>query len=208
MAISDAAASIPEYKAWVKIEDSSKDLIIADDLVMATRWWEEKVGQFFTKDAAAVARVFRAKYTDILYLTDEGLCPGIADTSGMTIKVDTDDDGSFSDETAWATTDYDLEPLQALLGPIQRPYDTIRVKNGGSQNFRPGVLVQVSALWGWPSVPTLVKQGVLEWCAIWRGESIRSTARVNEMNKIQDVSPFHLGMMNKLLSTYNSKVAL
>lgn len=208
MAIDDAYATVPQYRAYVQMEDSSRDLIIADDLLMASRYIEERCKQFFNQDATVVNRVFRARYSDILYLDYEGNCPGIATTSGLVIKVDTDDDGSFSDETAWATTDYDLEPLQAAQGPLARPYTEIRVKRGGSNVFVPGYLVQVTAIWGWPAVPKIVKDVTMEWCAIWRGESIRTTARVNEMEGIETVSPYHIGQMNKLLAVCEGRVTL
>lgn len=208
MAIDDAYGSVPQYHSWIKAEDSSKDLQIADDLVMSSRWLEERCKQFFNKDDAVVNRVFRAKYSDLLDLDYEGNCPGIATTSGLVIKVDTDNDGSFADETAWDTTDYDLEPLQAALGPIARPYNTIRRKRSGSRSFVPGSLVQVTAVFGWPSVPLIVREVVLEWCAIWRGESIRTTTRVNDMSDVETVSPYHLGQMHKLIEVCTARVTL
>lgn len=208
MAIDDAYFSVPQYKAYAKKESSADDLQIADDALMATRWLEERCHQFFGKDDAVVNRVFRAKYSDLLDLDYEGNNPGIATTSGLVIKVDTDNDGSFADETAWATTDYDLEPLQAAQGPLVRPYNTIRVKRSSSNYFTPGYLVQVTAIWGWPAVPLIAKEVAMEWCAVWRGESIRTTARVNEMDQIETVSPYHIGQMNKLMAVCEARVSL
>lgn len=205
MAVDDAYATVDEYKAEVRRAGADDDGVILRGLLMTTRWLEDRSGQFFNLDASVVDRLWRAKYPDLLELTYEGHCPGIGDTTGLVIKVDTDGDGSFADETAWAASDYELLPRQAALGPIAKPYDRIATRPGGAQSFRVGQLVQVTAKFGWPAVPVIAKEIVIEWLAVWRGESIRTTARVSELDEVETVSPYHLGQINRLISAVKKK---
>jgi len=207
MAITDAYATLDEYKAQYH-EGPDADNVIKRQLLTVSRLFERETGQFFTKDASVVNRVFKARYSDLLDLTYEGNCPGIASTSGLVIKVDTDNDGSFSDETAWASTDYELLPRGALQGSEQKPYTEIAVPSWGTQSFSIGSLVQVTAIFGWPSVPQAVKDDVIELTAIWRGESPRATGRMNELDQIVSQSPMAMSLVSRIRDAYRGTVAL
>lgn len=204
-AITDPAVSVALYKQAIHVSNDDSDETIRRQLDFATEWLWDKCGQFFTKDASAVERIFRAKYSDRLDLDYEGNCPGIATTSGLIIKVDTDNDGSFADETAWASTDYELHPLQADKGPNPEPWNVIKTTPWGTKTFRPGGLVSVTAVFGHPSVPAIVKEVVIEWTAVWRMESPRATAQVNELDQIESVSPYHLGMLKRAIEACRTK---
>lgn len=187
MAIDDTYLSEVEYRDRVGTLTSGADLNIRSDLIAFSRIIEDESGQFFNKDDEPVARVFRAKWSDRLDLDYEGLCPGIADTTDMVLKVDTDGDGSFADEVAWTiNSDFLLEPLQALQGPRRKPYNT--AKTCGNKSFVPGALVQITALWGWYAVPEEVK-ALLEKCLrVWRLDGPEGTARVSEMGSVFSMS--------------------
>lgn len=209
MAIGSAYGTAAEYRSWTGLASSASDGDINRELLMTSRWLEEVKGAFFNKDAAVVERLFYARQSDILYLDYEGNCPGIATASGLIVKVDTDGDGSFADETAWTiNTDFRLLPLQADKGPIARPWDRIARLNGGSYSFIPGELVSVTAVFGWPAVPQIVKEVTLEWTAVWRGESDRAKGMRSELDGVESLSPYHLGQMKALLGVYNARVAL
>lgn len=207
MAISDLYATVAEYRASIRKNDSADDPTLAAHLNACSRVFERETGQFFTKDAAAVVRLFRPKYSDMLFLDYEGNCPGIASTAGLEIKVDTDGDASFADETAWASTDYELLPRQAALGPEAKPYDRIKTLTSGSNSFIPGGLVQVTAIFGWPSVPAAVKADVIELCGIWRGENPRATGRMNELDEVLASSPMAMSLVKRFRDAYQARVA-
>jgi hypothetical protein len=78
-------------------------------------------------------------------------------TSGAT-------DGNF--DVTWSPSDYQLEPLNGRLDGLQWSYDKIRAVgdylfptvNG---NYGEQALVQVTAVFGWPSVPEPVTQATI-----------------------------------------------
>jgi hypothetical protein len=206
MAINSAYATATEYKTTFGKTDTADDAIILTHLTAVSRFYEREAGQFFNLDASAVARVFRAKYPDVLWLNEDGFCPGVGELTGFEIKVDTDNDGSFADETAWASTDYELHPLNAADGPEARPWHLIRVPNWSTKSFQPGSLVQVTARYGWPAVPEAVKANVIELTGIWRSESPRGTGRLAELDEIVQTSPMAMSLVKKIRNDYAAKV--
>lgn len=204
-AITDSAVSVNDYKKDIGRPANDDDEAIRRDLAFATEWFWDKCAQFFTKDATAVERIFRAKWSDRLDLDYEGNCPGIATTSGFVIKVDTAGDGSFADETAWSVSDYILEPLQAARGPSPEPWNVVKTTSYGTRSFIPNGLVSVTAVWGHPSVPARVKEAVIEWTAVWRTESPRATTRVNALDEVESLSPYHLGMLKRAIESCRKK---
>lgn len=205
MAISDAYATPQEYRAITGNTDTSDDPLIQRHLVTCSRLFDRETGQFFGRDATAVSRIFNARWSDRLDLTYEGGCPGIATIDSPNvpiIKVDTDADGSFADETAWSGTDYRLEPLQAAQGPEARPWTVIRAI--GSKRF--SGLVQVTAVFGWPSVPSAVRDDVIELCGIWRSENPRATGRMDELDQVVTTSPMALSLVKRIRDAYLAEV--
>jgi hypothetical protein len=208
MAITDAYATAAEYRAVAGKSDTAQDAQVLIDLTACSRLFEREAGQFFNKDASVVNRVFRARRSDLLDLTYEGFCPGIASTSGLEIKVDTDGDGSFADETAWASSDYELHPLQAALGPEVKPWTDIKVSPNGTKSFIPGNRVQVTAIFGWPAVPAAVKADVIEMCRLWRVETPRASGRILELEEATATSPLMMSLVSRIRSAYRGKVTL
>lgn len=207
MAINEAYATAQEYRAVTGKTDTADDMLIGRHLLTCSRLFDRETGLFFSRDEEPVARIFVPKWGDMLDLDYEGMCPGIADVTDLEIKVDTDGDDSFADETAWALTDYDLYPLNADKGPEPRPWD--RIKPRGSKRFVPGNKVQVTAIFGWPAVPGAVRDDVIELCGIWRSENPRATGRMNELDQIVATSPMAMSMVRRIRDAYVSmKVAL
>ncbi len=84
--------------------------------------------------------------------------------SVATLKTDSSGDGVF--ETTWAATDYQLLPLNPSAAPEPKPYT--KIKAVGSLTFPlPYVRlsrddrVEISGVFGWPSIPIGVKQASL-----------------------------------------------
>lgn len=100
--------------------------------------------------------------------------PAFSDlVSVTTLKTDQTGDGTF--ETTWATTDYQLLPVNPSAAPESRPYTCIRAI--GTQTFPlliPQTLarldrVQITGVFGWPAVP----QGIRMAAAILASETFR-----------------------------------
>src|SRR5690606_17375049 len=75
----------------------------------------------------------------------------ISTTSGLVVKTDDDDDGTF--ETTWTASDYQLEPLDGITDSRA----VWKIRAVGDRVFPVSVkgraLVQVTAQWGWAAVP-------------------------------------------------------
>lgn len=88
--------------------------------------------------------------------------------SVTTLKTDDNIDGTY--ETTWtAGTDYDLLPYNRTRGRETRPYDQVKAIGprifpyayfGGLYGVRSN-LIQIAGVWGWPAVPTAVKEAAL-----------------------------------------------
>ena len=152
-------ASLAEFRQWAAIDDSYDD----DTLTLALDTAEQKVddhcGRTFTQDAAVTVRTLRAVDPYRLILE-----PGmdISTTTGLIVKTDDNDDGSY--ETTWTiTTDFELESSgYGYNGQAGWPWTQIIAV--GSKYWpiytnRRGV--QITAKFGWPAVPAPVKQATL-----------------------------------------------
>lgn len=139
-----------------QITDSSWNTILGEEITAASGWIDDHCGRQFGKAGTATARVFRA--SNPLRLDLEG--NDIHTTTGLVIKTDPGDTGTFS--TTWTTTDYELEPLNGLKSGVAWPTTHIRAVEGlcfpvdGRR-----AQVQITADWGWASVPERVKRACI-----------------------------------------------
>ena len=204
MAVDSAYATPEEYRKAFKGVSSENDIEVTSDLAAVARFIEQRCGRFFNVDASDVTRVYVA-----------GERPSVIQAGGAemviddlvsltTIKVDTDADGSFSDETAWAATDYELLPRNALLGSEAQPYTSIGVPPWSLQSgFAAGDRVQVVGKFGWPAVPKAVKLANLRLCSMLRGESTFATDRVVEgIGVLVESNQVARGIMRDLVDPY------
>lgn len=105
----------------------------------------------FWKDSTPTARDYVVDDPYVMFVTD------IASKSGLTIQTDTGD-GTFS--TTWASTDYQLTPLNADLNGFA--YAWTKVEAIGSRLFpfsstgRP--TLRITASHGWSAIPDEVYQ--------------------------------------------------
>lgn len=152
-------ATLAELRAWTGVDDSLDDDLLESSLTAAELAVETWCGRKFTQDASATAARFRPQSMGWLYLPafrPGGTCTAdISTLTGLVVKTDDNDDGTY--ETTWTvTTDFEVEPFD---GP---PFH--KVIAVGSRYFptcyrRP--VVQVTARWGWASVPEPVKTATL-----------------------------------------------
>jgi hypothetical protein len=118
-------------------------------ITSACRAIDVHCGQFFYDAGSATARTFRPGNRYRL------MVPPFSTTTGLAVKTDTGDDGTFA--TTWASTDYELD---YFADDSTNPYDTVAAV--GSYVFpisnRRLRCVQVTARWGWTAPP----QNVIE----------------------------------------------
>ena len=142
-------ATVAEFKVRLGISDSTDDAALTTALNAACRSIDKACGRRFYIDQAASARTFR-----IAYGAEYGIrLPAgveIASTSGLIVKTDDNDDGTF--ETTWDAADFELLPSNAIA--VSEPVREIVAV--GDRLFPTGLrrsALQVTAIWGWPAVP-------------------------------------------------------
>jgi hypothetical protein len=160
MAITNGYATLAGIKAYLSISDTTDDTLLETLVESASRSIDKIANRRFFADANATVRLYRA-YSDIFVYTDD-----ISSTNGLIVKVDKDGNGTYS-KTLTLNTDFIMDPLTAAA--LGRPFtqltmvsntETWPIFPGLTQNgLRPGV--QVTARFGWPSVPSDVNVACL-----------------------------------------------
>ena len=205
MAIADAYATIAEYKDQLLKTTADDDDEITVDLLAVSRWIERHLGRFFNKDAGDVTRIYVVgrqggePYGGYRHLWIDDLS-----AAPTTIKIDTDDDGSYADETALPTADFEMFPLNALVGPEAQPYRRIDLTNWGDQvSFPRDLHVEVVGKWGWPAVPSAIKQATIMFTSIHRQESPLATKRIqDDIGSSIEASPQARSLLSGLATVY------
>ena len=190
MAVGDAYATAAEYRAAIDKVDTSEDAEVLIDLTSVTRHVEKRLaGRFFTKDAAAVVRIYKPKYPDILEVDDI--------VSVTSIKVDADLDGTY--ETTLTTSEYELLPRNAGDGSEPSPYTSIgRLSGSWSTSSR----VEVTAVFGWPAVPAAIKSAVIQLTAMLRLETPRAQSQVSDLGAVISVNASARNLIDNLIVDY------
>lgn len=144
-------ATLAELKTQLGITDAVDDTPLGAALTAASRAVDEHCGRKFSA-AASSSRVYEARWSDLLYVDD------IASLTGLAVKTDDDDDGTF--ETTWTvTTDFVAGPPNAIADGLP----VTRLAAVGSKRFPASVrpTVEVTASFGWAAVPAQVKTATL-----------------------------------------------
>ncbi len=120
---------------------------VTDALLSACTAIDVHCGQTFSKDTSATARTYTPLDTCTAY-TDP-----FWDLTGLVIKSDSGDDGTFA--STWVAADYELDYFGGDWGmSIGAPWDTVRSLSGlFSTSGRRRRTLQVTAKWGWAAVP-------------------------------------------------------
>jgi hypothetical protein len=152
-------ATLAEVKAAARITDNIDDSLLETAIESSSRdidAYTERV--FFNTGATAVTRIYIPENIYLLETDDI-----IAVTS---IKSDTTGEGGF-DQT-WATTDYQLEPLNGLAGGIATPFTRVRAVGDylwpvyEPRDINAGqASVQIVARFGFASIPSAIKQATI-----------------------------------------------
>ena len=159
MTITNGYATRNQIKAALRIgtADTIDDDLIDNCAGAASRLIDGYCNRQFWSVGSATTRVYMADNDFYCHIDDIAGTAIILKTSGAT-------DGTF--DVTWSPSDYQLEPLNGRLDGLQWSYDKIRAVgdylfptvNG---NYGEQALVQLTAVFGWPSVPEPVTQATI-----------------------------------------------
>jgi hypothetical protein len=158
MTITNGYATLNDFKAYLFPSanyGTAEDATMEAAIESASRIIDAHTNRRFYSDTTVSARVYYAN-TPIRCTVDD-----FSTTSGLIIKTDTGDNGTY-DQT-WASDEYILEPINSEIGGVSgQPYNSILAtipKLFPVTGRRPRI--QVTAKWGWASVPDTVRQACL-----------------------------------------------
>ena len=198
MAIGDAYATSAQYKEQRDKTSAADDTALTRELMAVSRMIDRTLGRpaGFNKDASAVARVFATRWNDAILDVDDYV-------SISAIGIDADHTGVY--DTALVVADWESLPLNSAAGPEARPYNKIRLLPWRDRTlWTPSERVQVTAIWGWPAVPSAIIAATIELTAILRMESPRATNRVTEMNQVIGTSRAAQNILAELMDAYKT----
>ena len=159
MSITNGYATRNQVKAALRISvgDTLDDDLIDNCVGAASRLIDGYCNRKFWQSGTAEARVFQAE--DSFYCSIDD----IAGTA-LTLRSSTQADGTF--DLTWKVSDYQLEPLNGNLDGLTWSYDKIRAVGDYlfptvNANYGEQALVQVTAVFGWPSVPEPITQATI-----------------------------------------------
>ncbi len=154
MAITNGYCTLAELKAALRITDSTDDTLLENAVESASRRIDGYCGRFFYKTNSTAIPMY--SYDEYLLIFNRD----VANTS-VTIKIDSTGDGTYA-TTLTQNTDYVLQPRNVPI--FARPYESARMVGGETfpllttPSFE---TVQVTAAWGWDSVPDDINQATI-----------------------------------------------
>lgn len=163
MAIGDDYLQVADVKRWIDYQGNVSDDVFAYVITSVSRDIEDYCHRQFNDAGVASARLYAPIDRHRLIVDD------FWTTDGLIVQVDEDGDGVF--ETTWDATDFECRPLNGVRnGRPGWPYWEIRPRPWGSANIRrfhhsDVANVQVTARWGWQTVPDNVLQAGRMLCA-------------------------------------------
>lgn len=169
ISITNGYATLAEIRSELgsyESADTGDDSKLEMSVEAASRMIDGWCGQRFWIDTTATARTFAPSDSyglDLVNDAVDGDGTGIATTTGLVIKLDETDSGTY-DTTLTSGTDYLLRPTNAAVVSPARPYTQIALTGTNylfSRSSYGRALVEITAKWGWPAVPTDVKKACL-----------------------------------------------
>lgn len=155
MALGDSYATLTEIKTYTgNASTAANDDALEVALETASRGIESVCHRQFNKATEATARVYRPLHSTLLHVDD------FHTTTGLVVKTDTAGDGTYA--TTWAAGEFESRPLNGVvLGQPGWPF--YELWSDGSRLFpcERFASVEVTAAWGWSSVPGPVKSACL-----------------------------------------------
>ena len=180
MAITNGYITLAGLKTYLKIDDAVEDTLLEQIIESASRSIDRIANRRFYLDSTASARTYRP-IGNLRVITDD-----IGSTSGLILKTDPDANGNYQ-TTFTLNTDYIVEPTNALAKNRPVNYLTIVGPTAMSLPVNYWPQVQVTARWGWPSVPDDIEQAtyILSADLYKRKDSIGGVLGLSELGAIR-----------------------
>jgi hypothetical protein len=152
MAITNGYTTLAEVKAALRITDTIDDSLLEMAIESASRLLDSYTARSFYTQGSATARYFAADNDFVCQIDDA--------TSITQVATDFSADGSY--DTIWASTDYELLPLNGRIDGLAVPYNGLRAIQDYTFPYLNGEgLVKVTGVWGWAAVPIAIKQACI-----------------------------------------------
>ena len=167
-------------KNYLKIDDSVEDTLLEQIIESASRSIDRIANRRFYLDGTATARTYRPVGNMRVIVDDIGT------TTGLILKTDPDANGVYQ-TTFTLNSDYIVEPTNAIAKG--RPINYLTIVGGTALslpvNYWPQV--EVTARWGWPSVPDDIEQAtyILSADLYKRKDSIGGVLGLSELGAIR-----------------------
>jgi hypothetical protein len=167
-------------KNYLKIDDSVEDTLLEQIIESASRSIDRIANRRFYLDGSATARTYRPVGNMRVIVDDIGT------TTGLILKTDPNSSGVYQ-TTFTLNSDYIVEPTNALAKG--RPINYLTIVGGTAMslpvNYWPQV--EVTARWGWPSVPDDIEQAtyILSADLYKRKDSIGGVLGLSELGAIR-----------------------
>lgn len=144
-------ASTAQIKAALRITDTVDDTLISIAGSAASELIDLHCGRTFGTASAT-------RY----YAPDSSCFLRIDDLAGTALTLESSSNGDGTYDTTWATTDYQLQPLNARRNGITWPYDSLRAIGDNTFPVAGGeATVRVTGVFGWPAVPAAVVEAAM-----------------------------------------------
>jgi len=155
MAIVNGYCTLADLKAALRVQDSIDDSLLELAIESASREIDGYCERVFYSTSAT--RIYAP--TNIYTVTTDDII------SVTTLKSSSD---GVTYDITWATSDYQLEPLNGVAGGLVTPFTRIRATgNYLMPTFSVGTfyeleaLIQVVGVFGWSAVPAAIRQATV-----------------------------------------------
>lgn len=146
MSVTNGYASLADVKAALRITDAIDDALIELSIEAASREID-----------GYCDRVFYSTTTTRVYFPESPTVVETDDIVSVTTLKTLGTDDTFS--ITWGVADYQLEPLNGVVGGLTQPYTRVRaIDDLLFDDLTTTASVQVVGVFGWASVPTAIRQ--------------------------------------------------
>lgn len=152
MAITNGYATLAQVKSSLRIQDDLDDDLLELAIESASRQIDSHCERFFYSTSAT--RIYAPQ--DSYYLETDDI------VSVTSVKTSSLADGTF--DTTWASSDYELLPLNGIAGGLITPYNSLKAVGDYLFPVTTPVqeaTVQIVGTFGFASIPTAIKQAAV-----------------------------------------------
>lgn len=176
MSITNGYCTLNDLKTVLRINDTVDDTMLEARITEASRVIDQHCDRRFYADTSASARIYIAAASDLVMVDD------ISTTTGLVVKTDSAGDGTYA--TTLTAAQYQLAPVNGLAKGS--PATMIHAIGVSFPTTIAPAGVQVTAKWGWPSVPSPVTSAciLLAGRLVKRGDSLLGVAGFGDLGAI------------------------